>query len=173
LTRLFVSLELETETVQRIEEWRKPLREKYPTLRWTSEAQLHVTLRFLGNRDPEQVAEEMEALSLLKLLPVEYTLRETGTFGNPPAVLWLSGDFAPNVFTIARRLGSIQDGEGKKSDDRCFTPHITLARVKRGDLYPDIQFSSTIQGNGNAIHLVMSSLSSSGPSYKTLHSISR
>lgn len=169
--RLFVTLALSDKTVQAIEEWQKPLKGKYPSLRWTCESQFHVTLRFLGDRDPDQVACEIRALSLEDLLPAEYTLSKIGQFGNPPSVLWLSGKFSSEVFSIARRLDSIPDGDGNAGGSRCFTPHITIARVRGGTQCPTFSFNGEITGIGNAIHLINSRLTPSGHVYSTLFSI--
>jgi|GEM_PF-1663619 len=169
--RLFLSLELSSETVRKIKKWRKPLEEKYPALSWTSEAQLHITLRFLGNRTPEQVKEEMNSLQLPGFLPVEYALNRTGKFGEPPSVLWLSGEFSPQVFSLARSLGSIPDERGETSQAEHFTPHITLARIKREVKSPNIRFNGRIDGTGSAVHLVRSRLDCVGASYETLYSI--
>jgi 2'-5' RNA ligase len=103
---LFVALELSKDTVRAIEEWRKPLVRSFPLLKWTSASQLHITMRFLGDRNPEDVIFQMKALALGELLPVEYTLSDTGSFGKPPSVIWLSGKFSSSLFTIVHRLGT-------------------------------------------------------------------
>ncbi len=169
--RLFVALQLSNGTIQEIEEWRKPLIRKYSDLRWVRDDQLHVTLRFLGDREPGQVIDQMRDLCLEELLPVEYTLSGIGQFGNPPSVLWLSGKFSSNLFSIVRLLDSIPDEEGKTGGSRRFTPHITLARIRRGASCPNIAFSRQIAGVSNAIHLVSSNLTPGGPIYTTLFSI--
>jgi len=169
--RLFVALELSSDTIDFIEEWRKPLIRKYSDLRWTGGEQLHVTLRFLGDRNPDQVAGEMRNLCLEELLPIEYTISRIGQFGNPPSVLWLSGSFSSEVFSMAQRLDSIPDGEGKTGGSRHFNPHVTLARIRRGSSCPNITFSRQIAGVGSAIHLMSSNLTPDGSIYTTLFSV--
>ena len=169
--RLFVSLELSEGTLKRIKEWRNPLISRYPDLRWTGDNQLHVTLRFLGERNPGQVISEMKNLNIERFLPVEYTLNRTGIFGTPPSVLWLSGIFSSEVFSLARQLGSIPDHEGKKGGSRRFTPHITVARIRRGVRCPDIRFDRQLRGTGRVIRLAASRLTPEGPVYTTLSSI--
>ena len=163
-----MALELSESTVLSIEEWREPLVKQYPFLKWTRRNQFHVTLRFLGNRDPEQVISEIEALHLEGYLPAEYSLSRIGHFGKPPSVLWLSGKFSSKVYALNRCLDSIQDGSGLSGSSSHFTPHITLARVKRGKQCPIISFHRQIPGLAKAIHLMNSELTGSGPSYSTL-----
>lgn len=169
--RLFVSLKLSSNSIQKIEEWRKPLVEEYQDLRWTREDQLHVTLRFFGDRDPDRVISEIKALHLEDCLPVEYTLSGTGHFGNPPSVLWLSGKFSSNVFLMARGLASIPDGDGRSGGGRDFTPHVTIARLKRGGQFPSLIFDRKIAGTGSYINLISSRLTPDGPVYTNLFSI--
>ncbi len=169
--RLFVALHLSNDTVQEIEEWRKPLIQKHPSLRWIQREQMHITLRFLGDRRADQVIREIENLSLEELFPIEYTLSRIGQFGNSPSVLWLSGKFSSNLFSIVRLLDSIPDEEGKTGGSRSFTPHVTLARIRRGVSCPNIAFNRQIAGVSNAIHLMTSNLTPNGPVYTNLFSI--
>ena len=163
-----MALELSESTIRSIEEWREPLVKQYLDLKWTCKNQFHITLRFLGHRDPEQVISEIKALHLEEFLPVEYSLSRIGHFGKPPSVLWLSGKFSSKAFTLNRSLDSIPDGNGLSGSSRHFTPHITLARVKPGMQCPIISFHKQISGLAKAIHLMNSELTGSGPTYSTL-----
>ncbi|MCD6587381.1 MAG: RNA 2',3'-cyclic phosphodiesterase [Candidatus Fermentibacteraceae bacterium] len=170
--RLFVALELSQDTTQAIQEWRKPMADMFPVLRWTSENQLHITLRFLGNSNPDDVIFQMKTLALEELLPVEYTLSETGNFGEPPFVIWLSGKFSSSLFTMARRLEHIPDGYGKTGETRKFIPHVTIARVNPGVQCPRLNLDTSIGGAAQAVSLIESELTSDGPVYSILYSVS-
>ena len=171
--RLFVALKLSPTDVQSIEKWRKPLMLKYPFLRWTRDSQLHVTLRFLGERDPDLVIPEIKNLTLEELLPAEYTLTQTGRFGTPPSVLWLSGRFSSGVYTMAERLNSIPDGYGKSGESRPFIPHVTLVRIERGTYCPVISYDESITGACHSIHLISSRLTENGPVYSSIFKLER
>lgn len=171
--RLFVALKLSPTDIQFIEKWRKPLILRYPSLRWTLDSQLHVTLRFLGERDPDLVIPEIKNLALEELLPAEYTLTQTGRFGKPPSVLWLSGRFSSGVYTMAERLNSIPDGYGKGGGGRPFIPHVTLARIGRAEHCPLPVFDRQVKGICNSISLINSRLAANGPAYSTFFTISR
>lgn len=103
-------------------------------VRWVAEADLHVTLRFCGEI-PQAAAQPLgdRAKNLLAercAAPLRLTLRETGTFGRPPRVLWagLGGDTAALARLNALIEGACRDA-GLPPDDRKFSPHLTLARM--------------------------------------------
>lgn len=170
--RLFVALELSAAAIQTIHDWREPLIKKWPSLHWTREDQLHVTLRFLGGREAHEVIREMKDLSLEELLPIQYTFNTTGTFGNPPSVLWLSGKFSSSLLSITQLLDSIPDQDSRTGGSRPFIPHVTIARAGRGKQCPAFDFNRQTTGSSNSLSLTSSRLSANGPAYSTLFTIS-
>ncbi len=170
--RLFVALELSRDSIQALELWRKPLVIKYPLLKWTSESQLHITLRFLGDCNPDDVIPKMKTLALRELLPVEYTLSDIGDFGKPPFVIWLSGKFSSSLYTMASRLEHIPDEHGNTGETGRFIPHVTIARVRSGVQCPRLNPDISIQGAAQSVNLVESVLTSKGPVYSTLYTVS-
>ncbi len=170
--RLFAALELPGSAIQAIHKWREPLIKKHPFLRWTREDQLHLTLRFLGDREAHEVIREMKDLSLEELLPIEYTFNRTGTFGNPPSVLWLSGKFSSSLLSITQLLDSIPDEDNRTGGSRLFIPHVTIARARRGKQCPVFDLNRQITGSCNFLSLINSRLSADGPAYSTLFTIS-
>ncbi|MGD8454154.1 MAG: RNA 2',3'-cyclic phosphodiesterase [Phycisphaerae bacterium] len=104
-------------------------------VRWCTEDQLHVTLKFLGDvadgRVP-QVAEVMKTAAA-GIEPFALRLGKLGCFPSPrhPRVLWCGLDDAANG--CARWLAAADPllGEmGFERETRAFTPHITLGRSK-------------------------------------------
>lgn len=170
--RLFAALELSESAIQTIHAWREPLIKKHPSLHWTREDQLHVTLRFLGDREAHEVIREMKDLSLEELFPIGYTLNTTGTFGNPPSVLWLSGRFSSSLLSITQLLDSIPDEDNTTGGRRPFIPHVTIARARRGKQCPVFDLDRQIAGTCNSLSLINSRLSADGPAYSTLFTIS-
>ncbi|MCK5034438.1 MAG: RNA 2',3'-cyclic phosphodiesterase [Candidatus Sabulitectum sp.] len=170
--RLFAALELSESAIQTIHAWREPLIKKHPSLHWTRKDQLHVTLRFLGDREAHEVIREMKDLSLEELLPIEYTFNTTGTFGTHPSVLWLSGKFSSSLLSITQLLDSIPDQDNRTGGSRPFIPHVTIARAGRGEQCPAFDFNRQITGSFNSISLIGSRLAANGPAHSTLFTIS-
>ncbi len=132
--RLFVALEVP-------EDWRAAAhmateviaRSTLVPLRRVDPALMHLTLRFLGEVDPERLVDLCEALAR-RVPPVGLT-RELGaanTFGRPDRAnaVWLgvSGD-VPGLRALARRVERAVRDAGLPPEDRTLQPHLTLARL--------------------------------------------
>lgn len=132
--RCFFCLPLAPELKKEIAAWIAANRAAISGVRWVAEADLHVTLRFCGEI-PQAAAQPLgdRAKNLLAercAAPLRLTLRETGTFGRPPRVLWagLGGDTAALERLNALIEGACRDA-GLPPDGRKFSPHLTLARM--------------------------------------------
>lgn len=168
--RLFIALELPAQVKDSLEKWRKQVSGEYPALVWTQYENLHVTLRFLGSVKPDEVITRMDGLNLKRFLPVRFELNRTGTFGKPPSVLWLGGSFSEGLIKVAELLGEIPDEKGN-SHRRKFIPHVTAARVLHENTVPVVPFAMNLEGEAAVISLFSSTLTQSGPIYRSLFSI--
>ncbi len=109
---------------------------KAPGVRWLSEDQLHLTLHFLGDVDPEKLGELDEALreAPLDREAPELSFSSWGAF--PPGargrVLWvgLGGEVA-KLAKLHRQLEKLLSRCGFAVESRSYTPHITVARALR------------------------------------------
>jgi 2'-5' RNA ligase len=91
-------------------------------VRWTTRAQWHVTLRFLGRVDDASVGDVVEALAA-----VDVTAPVTARLG--PAV----DRFGHRVLQVpVDGLDGLAAAVGEPPEDRPFRGHLTLARVGRG-----------------------------------------
>ncbi|PIE51561.1 RNA 2',3'-cyclic phosphodiesterase [Candidatus Fermentibacteria bacterium] len=167
--RLFIAMELPSEVRRSISDWIEPLSRQHSDLRWTSCENLHVTLRFLGNVNPDSVIQKMKESQIKSFLPVEFTLNRLGTFGRPSSVLWVSGKFSEGVFDLAEKLGSIPDDRGLTKTCR-YCPHITVARARRGFSIPFLPWRESLIGASSTIGLYSSELTGKGSVYTILHS---
>ncbi len=116
----------------------KLLQEVFPSsrdVRWCTENQLHVTLKFLGEIRPEQLSAICDAAqSACRQVP-SFTLSVKGLGGFPtprsPRVLWCGVD---DPTQSCRRWVELADPLfaklGFEPENRAFTPHITLGRSK-------------------------------------------
>ena len=168
--RLFIALPLPETVLEEIDRWRKPLSGLYDNLRWTCSENTHLTLRFLGSREPDSVISEMKKLNPGSSLPAVFTLDRCGSFGSPPSVLWLSGEFSESCYRMASLFSGIPDENGR-TEKRRFLPHVTVARSRRGRELPLVEFKNIIQGSSNEIKLISSTLKAEGPVYSDLFSV--
>lgn len=100
-------------------------------VRWTPVDQLHVTLRFLGDVEPERcdalIGRFQEIRVKSFLLPVE----RVGAFPakGPPRVLWVGvGNGHPRLHQLRQQLDDHVLATGMDVELRLFVPHITMAR---------------------------------------------
>jgi RNA 2',3'-cyclic 3'-phosphodiesterase len=105
-----------------------------PKITWVRPAALHVTIRFLGEVDPEEVRRITPLLAPpIAIAPFDVQWRGIGTFPNNrhPRALWLgvingAAALAAVEAEVSRRL----TGAAVALDDRALLPHLTLGRVK-------------------------------------------
>lgn len=99
--------------------------------RWVSRAQLHVTLRFLGELPPAAVERVREALASVAVQPFDITLNRAGAFPSldRPRAIWLAGGRgAAELSALVGRVDEALSGAGIPRETRPFRPHLTLAR---------------------------------------------
>jgi 2'-5' RNA ligase len=104
-------------------------------LRWTKAAQAHFTLKFLGDQPEESVRVISEAAreAAKGAAPFSVTLQKLGGFPDArrPRVLWIGvGAGATEMSALAGVLDALLVAKGFAKEERAFSPHLTLARIK-------------------------------------------
>ena len=134
MIRLFVGLSLPQSHRQELSLMQNGLKDA----RWVEAQNLHMTLRFIGEVD-EGVAEDVSAaLETVDADPFALTLKDIGTFGRPPHSVWVGAQDSPSgaLAHLQSTVESIVVRAGLVAEGRKFSPHVTLARVKKS-LGPD------------------------------------
>ncbi len=107
-----------------------------PEFRWTPAANLHLTIRFIGNVERAVVDDIANRLGELPLAAFELALSQLGTFkrGRLVRVVWLQ---VVGGLDQARELAAYVEAEcvraGLEPEARPFQPHLTLARARPRD----------------------------------------
>jgi len=133
LIRAFVAVTLATPVIEEIAKVRSVLQEAGGDIRWTRRESLHLTLKFLGDIARNQVEPILAALqeALGKQLPLRILAQGLGAFPNlkRPRVVWvgLSGD---GLKEISETVESALMPLDFPPEEREFTPHLTLGRVR-------------------------------------------
>lgn len=101
--------------------------------RWQSDAQLHLTLRFIGETDRHGAEALLLALGSERLAPVEARLDGFGWFDRKDRVDQLWAGLAPRepLAALHARLDRLCVRAGFEPEGRKFVPHVTLARFAR------------------------------------------
>ncbi len=167
--RVFVSLELSSDCLDRLAGWCSPLREEHRRLRWVRPELMHVTLRFFGDIGPEAVRRVIDLVEGFRPGERGILLERSGTFGRRrPSVYWLGGGFPDWTLLLAEELGRLPDGCGETATRR-FVPHLTVARSGRSGRGPDsLPDPPGIEGEIDMVSVMDSRLGPEGPAYTRL-----
>jgi 2'-5' RNA ligase len=135
--RLFVAVDIPTNLLEDLNASLAPLRARpeVSSARWTTAANQHVTLKFLGWVDAEAVDPVAAAVASVASShePATITLAGLGAFPSErrARVLWAGlEDPARLLMSLASGLEAALVPLGFGTEKRDFRPHLTLARLK-------------------------------------------
>jgi 2'-5' RNA ligase len=102
-------------------------------VRWQSDDQLHITLRFIGEVDRHTGSDIAAALGSVHHPPFKLSLAGIGTFGRPgqPGALWAGVAPHEPLKALHKKVDQVCIRAGVAPEGRAYRPHITLARLKR------------------------------------------
>jgi RNA 2',3'-cyclic 3'-phosphodiesterase len=186
LLRAFIAIELPAHVCDAIQKQTARLRQTLGNdlIRWVPTQNMHLTLKFLGDTTTSY-------LDFLKQLltheadshpQFDLQLGGLGSFPNSrrPRLLWIGLHAPADLASLQRSVEAGTSRLGYEQEERAFSPHLTIGRVKQNISPPEMQkirtALDTIQlGNiGTArvdsIHLFKSDLQPSGPIYTKLFS---
>ncbi len=186
LLRTFIAIEIPSPIQLAIEKHTARLRSVLDTnlVRWTPTANIHLTLKFLGDVSPPTI----ELLTQMLMAEAgqhscfDIQIAELGTFPNlrRPRVIWI-GIQAPSALeALQRGIEAATARMGYPAEERPFSPHLTIGRVKQTVGPAEAQKiraalertkigllgTSTVE----AVHLFKSDLKPSGAVYRRLFS---
>ena len=144
-------------------------------VRWVKPENIHLTLRFLGNIQPDLIPQIGRAIDQeVAHLPVfDLELDELGSFPNPgnPKIIWvgIGGDTGP-LNQLHASIEKELTRFGWEPDGRRFHPHLTIGRVKdrRPVTDANLPYKRKIESfpfSVKAVSLIESVLKPEGASY--------
>lgn len=112
------------------------------SVRWVSPGRIHLTLKFLGEVSAETAGRIQEQLSLLCGRHGPFVLTVSGAGGFPdlrhPNVLWAGINESEPLMLLHRDLEQSMAGLGFGKEDKPFSPHLTIGRVKGREGLEDV-----------------------------------
>jgi len=143
-----------------------------------SPEKLHITLKFLGDTPRDQLPEITAAVqeSIAGIAGFEMQLAGLGAFPKKqrPSVVWAGVEQGEPLVEIAARLEDLLETLDFERERRAFSPHLTLARVRRkppGELFAMFDEHAGTRFGGvpvDAVRLYQSELQPDGPRYTVL-----
>jgi 2'-5' RNA ligase len=161
VTRLFVAIWPPEELLERLADIERP---KDPGVKWVPRENLHITLRFLGDAEIDDVVARLDEVLLptaTAVLGPAFDLRAERSIVLPVAGL---DDLAEVVEQAVR-------GAGTANERRRFVGHLTLARLAK-KARPDRSVGRLLEASFEVdeIALVASTLTERGSIYETVES---
>jgi 2'-5' RNA ligase len=128
--RIFIGIDLDPEVRERIARFLEGVQGFAPEARWVRPESLHITLKFIGEQTPEQVAAIAERLRRVEGGALEIRCGGYGFFptAKAPRVFWIGIDSGPQLAELAETIDKATAELGIPREDRAFSPHLTLAR---------------------------------------------
>ncbi|MBH0203307.1 MAG: RNA 2',3'-cyclic phosphodiesterase [Nitrospira sp.] len=151
MIRTFLAVELGDELRHRISLAQQDLRQRLDCesskdirITWVQPSSIHLSIRFLGDTDDRLLDPMREAMATVRRshstiqIPLERlqafpNLRQPRVLWVGPSEQWFTSDAAKRLAALHREIESCCRALGFVTDDKPFTPHLTLARVKAGD----------------------------------------
>lgn len=134
--RLFIAVELPQEVVRHLTDITATLQGlRIPGVRWVSLQGVHLTLKFLGDTPADQVSSITAAMSMAADGVPPFTVHVHGFGAFPgmraPRVVWtaIQGDLNP-LAGLQHQLRETLEKLGFARDERPFSPHLTIGRVR-------------------------------------------
>ncbi len=130
--RLFVGLAIPDDVARDLEE-----RTREAASRWTGSARLvvaadlHVTLRFLGETAADRVPALVEAMEQVRCQAITVSLAGVGVFRGA-GVVYADVQATPDLLRLQDALSEALAWRSVPRDTREFHPHVTLARRRHG-----------------------------------------
>ena len=128
MLRLFVALVPPATVRREIAELAAPL----TGVRWTSEPNFHLTMRFIGETVQEKLERFAEALTRVRVEPFILPVENVGVFPprGPAKVLWAGvGRGHTRLFQLRKQVDDALLSVDGGLDVRHFHPHFTLGRL--------------------------------------------
>ncbi|KUG19501.1 MAG: RNA 2',3'-cyclic phosphodiesterase [Methanomicrobiaceae archaeon] len=174
MVRTFIAIDLPDSVKQKIRESQNILTECDARLSVVDPGNVHITLKFLGEIEPRMVERVAEALRAVRAGPFTVTIGPaTADRPKRPRVVWCGVSDAGECASLHRQIEDLLAPLGFEREGRKFTPHATVARVKRYDPSLMRQIASLAREDIGAcevkgITLKKSTLTPRGPIYEDL-----
>jgi 2'-5' RNA ligase len=184
--RCFIAIELPEGVKRGLRELQAQLKAgSLAPVKWVEPENIHLTLKFLGNVAADRIDEIALAMTEAAkgTSPFSLEVKELGVFPNPKRVQIIWVGLSREVEKLSRLQQRIESGLarlGFASENRRFTPHLTLARLrdratpaereKLGQLIAETEFDAAKSFMVKGVKLMQSQLTREGPVYTSLSS---
>lgn len=136
--RIFIGIKMDDAVHDKIEKFLKPFKKMSTPVRWTKTANIHITLKFIGEVPDNQYHEIETRLCDQDFYqvtggPLELKLVGCGTFGKKdnPNIFWIGMDENLALKELYQNIEDTIAPLGIARETRPFKPHLTVGRNKK------------------------------------------
>jgi 2'-5' RNA ligase len=180
--RSFIAIDIEDQpTLAAITRLEASLQATGANIKLVDPHNLHLTLRFLGNITSPRLAEIQDGLDDIVFHPFQVTLKGVGVFPSQHRVnvVWIAFETGHlEIIDLYQQVNTKLVQFGFQPEQRRFSPHITIARVRTGrnrtqlvETILDAETALFGTFRVDSLNLKKSVLTPQGPIYTTLHTI--
>ena len=156
---------------------------RHPFVKWVDPKSMHLTLKFLGDVTVDSIPQIVEAMAGVAKAHSPFDLQVAGTGAFPnwqrPQVVWVGvGGESDKLNDLHRNLESALSPMGFTPEPRSFSAHLTLGRLRDrvtaddrrrfAEFAQKVKFETSLCFQVNAIRLMKSQLTPTGPIYSEL-----
>lgn len=135
--RLFIAINFDTEILKAIANVQHRLRQ-FGKGSFPRQENLHLTLAFLGEVGADRLAGVKSIMDKLTFRKFQLLFSHVGNFPRGDEfIYWLGIDQSQALIQLHDKLTKALADEGFRTDNRRFSPHITLARRMKLDSVPN------------------------------------
>jgi len=179
--RCFIAVDIDTKILGQVKKLQDDIRSDMGdvkgTIKWVDPERMHLTLKFLGE---VQDFDLMEVCNIVASVAKEHSdfsleVKNVGTFGRPARVAWVGVDENKILENLQKDLEDQFSLAGWKTDNKKFTGHLTLCRIKSFQTgrkierligrYEDFNAGSC---DVNSVCVYESELTKTGPVYRLM-----
>jgi len=132
--RCFVALELPDDLKRNIHDQTAELRAISRSVKWVSQQNLHITLKFLGDTDEAMLGGIEAALKQAAGSHKQFSISFEGLGAFPnlkrPRVFWIGERGAEPLVRLQKDVEASLAALGFEPEERAFRPHLTIGRAK-------------------------------------------
>jgi 2'-5' RNA ligase len=134
--RSFIAIELPKNIHQQLDHMISQLKSpRTSAVRWVPAHNIHLTIKFLGDVSPTnmQLLMDMLKAEVSQLQTFNIRVAGLGAYPTPkrPRVLWVGVEAPPLLTSLVHLVEAETVKLGYLSEDRAFSPHLTLGRVSQ------------------------------------------
>ena len=179
--RAFIAIPLPDNTHKELSLLQDRLRKSNADIKWTNPADIHITLKFLGDIDEKAMSLIAQAVrdTSKQHTSFDISIAKAGAFPSPsrPQTIWAGiHEDRPACIILQKQIELCAEKSGIKKEGRSFFPHLTLGRVRSQKnkqalikiLEIEKDFSITTKIPVTKVVLFSSLLTSQGPIYSSL-----